>query len=145
MTEIMPGKKRTDQINNEEPPRPKRKYTRKKPKDPSFVISESTFQNLPLTEKEQAQKLIERGEWQIKRNLDNNAHDFLTYLLVNDLLKDGTFKKYVEIKLAEFQKENPESYSRLLQFISDLLTERNLIGQDLDIFLKSQYEMQYNP
>ena len=140
----MPRKKRTDQINDEEPPRPKRKYTRKKPKDPSFVISESAFRNLPLIEKEQAQKLIERGEWHIKRNLDDDAHDYLIYLVMNDLLKDGSFKKYVEIKLNEYQKTNPESYSRLMQIIKDFLTERNLIGQDLDIFLKAHYETLFN-
>lgn len=88
--------------------------------------------------------MIDRGEWQIKRNPDEHAHYFLIYLVMNDLMKDGSFKKYVEIKLNEYQTTNPESYSRLMQIIKDLLTECNLIGQDLDIFLKSHYETLYN-
>jgi len=126
--------------NSEQSPTLKSKRNgRKKKQGPSFTISRTSFQILSPSEKDQAKELIKGGAWEIKRSLDDDAHDFLIYLLMADSLKGDLFKEWVERKVAEHRKETPEGYAKLIQHIGWVLTETNLTGDALDAYLENYY------
>ena len=130
-----------DQLSNSEqsPTLKSKRNGRKKKTGPSFTISRTSFQILSPAEKDQAKKLIKRGEWEIKRSLEDDAHDFLIYMLMTDSLKGDLFKDWVERKVAEYRKETPESYAKLIQHIGGVLIETNLTGNALDTYLENYY------
>ncbi|HPM62452.1 MAG TPA: hypothetical protein PK955_08235 [Methanoregulaceae archaeon] len=131
-----------DQISkSEQPPNLKSKRNgRKKKAEPSFMISQASFQTLSPAEKNQAKELIKKGEWNIIRSLDDEAHDFLIYMLMQDSLKDDLLKRRIERMVAEYRKERPENYMKLIQNIGRILTETKLLGASLDAYLANYYE-----
>jgi len=128
-------------LNSETSPSLKSKRNnRKTTQGPSFIISRDSFQTLSPAEKNQAKELIKKGEWEIKRSLDDDAHDFLIYMLMQDSLKDDLLKRWIERMVAEYRREKSENYMKLIQNIGGILTETKLLGDSLDAYLTNYYE-----
>jgi len=142
MDVVMATKQRSnDQLSNPEhlPTLKSKRSGRKKKAGPSFTISRTSFQILSPAEKDRAEELIKLGEWEIKRSLEDDAHDFLIHMLMTDSLKGDLFKDWVERKVAEYRKETPESYAKLIQHIGGVLIETKLTGNALDTYLENYY------
>jgi hypothetical protein len=59
---------------------------------------------------------------------------------MGDSLKGGLFKEWLEQKVAEYRKETPDSYKKLIQHIGGVLVETKLTGDTLDTYLENYYE-----
>ncbi len=108
-------------------------------KKPSFSISMGTFKNLSPQERADAERLIQRGDWELITSDDDIAFDYLIHLLVKDFIKDESLRRYVELRVKKYQKENSNGFELLIRKIREIIFDGTISREEWVQIIEQYY------